>query len=197
MKEIVVGISGASGMIYATRLLRALAGKARVELVVSDVAESILKHEVDWDFKKESFSDYCSRMYDEKIDLDYSSHKPDNFYAKIASGSVYSDGMVISPCSMKTLSGVAHGSSRNLTERAADVTLKERRPLVLVVRELPFNRVHLENMLKAHDAGATILPASPAYYLNQKTIYEVVDFVVGRTLNCLDIDHDLFKPWGS
>lgn len=197
MKEIVIGISGASGMLYSTRLLRALSNKAKVNLVVSDVADSILKHEVDWDFKKENFNDYSTRVFKEKTNLDYQVHKSDNFYAKIASGSVYSDGMIVMPCSMKTLSGIAHGSSLNLIERSADVTLKERRPLILVVRELPFNRVHLENMLKAHDAGSTILPASPAFYLNQSSIYEVVDFVVGRALNCLGIAHELFKPWGS
>lgn len=197
MKEIIVGISGASGMIYSTRLLRALSGRANVSLVVSNVAETILKHEVDWDYKNEDFNIYANRIYNEKTNLNYTVFKPENFYAKIASGSVYTDGMAITPCSMKTLSGVANGSSRNLLERSADVTLKESRPLVLVVRELPFNRIHLENMLKAHDAGSIILPASPAFYLHQKTIYEVVDFVVGRVLNCLNIDHDLFKPWGS
>ena len=197
MKEIIVGISGASGMLYSTRLLRALASVVRVNLVVSEVAESILKHEVDWDYKKENFNDYSQRHFKEKTDLEYAVHQADNFYAKIASGSVYSDGMIVMPCSMKTLSGIAHGSSRNLLERAADVTLKERRPLILIVRELPYNRVHLENMLKAHDAGSTILPASPAFYLNQTSINEVVDFVVGRALNCVGIEHKLFKPWGS
>lgn len=196
--NLVVGISGASGVIYAVRLLKALEGKASVHLVVSDVAATILKHEMNFDIKKQSIESYMCETYQmPKFELDCETHQPKNFYAPIASGSFQTQGMVIIPCSMKTLSGVAHGLSSNLIERAADVTLKERRRLVLVTREAPLNRVHLQNMLSAHDAGATILPATPAFYLGQKSQDEMVDFVVGRVLNQLEITHTLFKPWGS
>jgi 4-hydroxy-3-polyprenylbenzoate decarboxylase len=197
-KNIVVGISGASGVIYAIRLLKALEHLAQVQLVISDVATSILKHEMACDLKKESLIDYMKRTYSlEHFNLDVDVHASTNFYAPISSGSYLTDGMVILPCSMKTLSGVANGSSGNLIERAADVTLKESRKLILVTRETPLNRVHLQNMLRAHDAGATILPATPAFYLGQKSQDEMVDFVVARVLNQFQIEHNLVLPWGK
>jgi 4-hydroxy-3-polyprenylbenzoate decarboxylase len=115
--------------------------------------------------------------------------------APLSSGSFRHDGMVIIPCSMKTLSSIAHGYADNLITRAADVTLKERRPCLLVVREMPFNRVHLENLLSAHDAGATVMVASPAFYHHPTTILDLVDMVVARILDHMGVEHELKVRW--
>jgi len=122
-------------------------------------------------------------------------HQVGNLGATVASGSAKSDGMVVVPCSMKTLSGITHGSSRNLIERAADVTLKERRPLILVPRETPMNLIHLRNMVSASEAGAIMLPAMPAFYQNPKTFEDLADFIAGRILDLLGIEQDLFPRW--
>jgi 4-hydroxy-3-polyprenylbenzoate decarboxylase len=177
-KEFVVGVTGASGIIYARRLLQILGESARVHLVISDVAHEIASfEEVDLD----GYPAIC--------------HDIGRMDASIASGSFRHDGMVIIPCSMKTLSSIAHGYADNLITRAADVTLKERRPCILVVREMPFNRVHLENLLSAHDAGATIMVASPAFYHHPKTIDDLVDMVVARVLDHLKVEHRLPVRW--
>lgn len=196
-KRLIIGITGASGALYGVRLLLALSGKAEIHLICSDVAASIIKQEVGWDMKKEPLSAFAERSFEQSFnDEQLIQHNSMNFYASISSGSFPTDGMIVAPCSMKTLSGIAQGSSRNLIERAADVTLKERRPLVLLTREMPLNRIHLQNMLTAHDAGAVICPASPAFYLGEQQIMEQIDFVVGRCLNLVGVDHQLFTPWG-
>jgi 4-hydroxy-3-polyprenylbenzoate decarboxylase len=196
-RNIIISISGASGVIYATRLLLALKdSNLTVHLVISKVAYSILVDEVDWHAKTETYADYIKRYY--KIDncnLKYTIHSPENMYASIASGSFPTLGMIVCPCSMKTLAGISNGLSQNLIERAADVTLKERRRLVLVTRETPLSKIHLKNMLAATDAGAIILPASPAFYLGQNSMNDMVDFIVGRVLNLFEIKHTLYKPW--
>lgn len=197
MKKLVVAISGASGAIYASRLLLALDKKAYIHLVVSDVAKSIMKQELDLDLKKESLDSYFNRIFSIKTSLKYDIHDNKNFYASIASGSYHCDGMIVVPCSMKTLSGIANGSSLNLIERAADVHLKERRPLILVTRETPLNRIHIKNMLEATDAGATILPATPGFYHGEPEFYKMIDFVVARVLNLLGIEQTLLKEWGT
>jgi 4-hydroxy-3-polyprenylbenzoate decarboxylase len=124
-------------------------------------------------------------------------YAPDNLFASIASGSFVHTGMVIIPCSMKTLSAVATGNSSGLMTRAADVCLKERRPLILVVRETPLSRIHMTNMLAAHDAGAIILPAMPPFYTNPHTIPDLVDTIIARVLDILHIEHDLAVRWGE
>ncbi len=177
-KEFVVGVTGASGIIYARRLLEILGKSARVHLIISDVAREIASFEgVELDG--------CQATY----------HDNHRMEALFASGSFPHDGMVIIPCSMKTLSSLAHGYADNLITRAADVTLKERRPCILVIREMPFNRVHLKNMLEAHDAGATIMVASPAFYHHPKTIDDLVDMVVARVLDHLQVEHPLPVRW--
>ena len=119
----------------------------------------------------------------------------DNMTSRVASGSFHTDGMVVIPCSMKTLGGIANGYSDNLLLRAADVTIKERRPLVLVVRESPLSLIHLENMVRVTRAGAVVLPAMPAFYHRPKTVDALVDQVVGKVLDILGIDHQLFRRW--
>jgi 4-hydroxy-3-polyprenylbenzoate decarboxylase len=177
-KEFVVGVTGASGIIYARRLLDIVGKSARVHLIISDVAREIASFE---GVELEG----CHAIY----------HDIGHMEAAIASGSFRHDGMVIIPCSMKTLSSLAHGYADNLITRAADVTLKERRPCLLVLREMPFNRVHLENMLTAHDAGATVMVASPAFYHRPETISDLVDMVVARVLDHLKVEHELQVRW--
>jgi len=117
--------------------------------------------------------------------------------AVIASGSVKSDGMIVIPCSMATIAGITHGLARNLVERAADVVLKEKRPLVLVPRETPLNQIHLQNLLSLSRMGVTILPAMPAFYTKPRTITELVDFIVGRAMDQLGLEHQLYEAWGD
>jgi len=187
-RRIVVGVSGASGSIYASRFIEVLTKiKPPVELhvIVTDTAVAIASHENVTLPTSESAHDTMYR-YD-----------PDNMFAPIASGSFVHTGMVIIPCSMKTLSAVATGNSSGLMTRAADVCLKERRPLILVVRETPLSRIHMTNMLAAHDAGAVILPAMPPFYTNPQTILDLVDTIIARVLDILHIEHDLAVRWGE
>lgn len=179
-RRIVVGVSGASGMTYAYRLLHYLTGQAEVHLVISPVARGIAIHE------GISFEEFPVIV-----------HQHDDLAAPIASGSFRHDGMVIAPCSMKTLASVATGITPNLVTRAADVSLKERRPLILLLRENPLSRIHITNMLTAHDAGATIMTASPPFYHRPKTIDDLTDAVVARILDHLGINLDISSRWSG
>jgi flavin prenyltransferase len=179
-RKIVVGISGASGMVYASRLLHHLCPVADVHLIVSPVAREIAAHE------GVSFEG-----------LPVTLHRFDDLAAPIASGSFRHDGMVIIPCSTKTLASVATGITPNLVTRAADVTLKERRPCILLLRENPLSRIHLTNMITAHDAGATIMIASPPFYNRPTTIDELVDGVIARILDHLGVDIDISSRWSG
>jgi flavin prenyltransferase len=191
---IVVAITGASGARYAVRLLEQLARAHRpVSLVVSGHGLRLLHTEMDIgsvdDLRAAVGSagwDACVTMYD---DADRG--------AAPASGSALSAGMVVCPCSMGTVSAIAVGASRSLIERAADVALKERRKLVLVPRETPYSAVHLENMLRLTHAGAVILPASPGFYHRPGSVGDLVDFVVARVLDHLNVQHALVPRWGS
>lgn len=176
--EFVVGVSGASGAPYARRLLEVLTVDATVHLVVTEQARAIAAHE--------------GVRYD---DLDVVVHPNTDLAAAIASGSHRSDGMAVVPCSTKTLASIAHGLSASLLARAADVTLKERRPLVLLVREMPLSRVHLRNLLAADEAGATVMVASPGFYGRPKTVDDLVEMVVGRVLDHLGVEHTLGPKW--
>ncbi len=198
MKRIVVGISGASGMIYAVRLLRAIPGDYQVHLVISPVATKIMKAETGWDSQKQSFGEFWENTQSEPFgQSEIITHSPENHFAPVASGSFLVQGMAVIPCSAKTLSGIANGYASNLIERAADVNLKERRPVVLVLRETPYNLIHIENMKKATLAGATILPASPAFYHKPQTIEQLADFVAARVLDHLSVPHNLVTRWGE
>ncbi len=198
MKRLVVAISGASGMWYAVRFLRALPATYQVHLITSDVASKILKVETGWEIAKQSFAEFWQNVSQEPFGGCQIIQQPvQNHFAPVASGSFQTDGMVVIPCSVKTLSGIANGYAANLIERTADVHLKERRPLILVVRETPYNLVQIENMKKATLAGATILPASPAFYHNPKTINDLIDFIVARIFDHLSIEHQLVPRWGT
>jgi 4-hydroxy-3-polyprenylbenzoate decarboxylase len=181
--RLIIGVSGASGTIYAIKLLEALKNmNVETCLITSKAAEEILKFENE--LSKEAFIKLASQFYEEN-----------DLKAPVTSGSYKTNGMIIVPCSMKTLAGIASGYTSNLILRAADVTLKERRPLVLVVRETPLNLIHLENMLKAAKAGAIILPASPAFYHKPKTILDLIDYIVERILRIFNLPYKFKIEW--
>ena len=196
-RRLVVAVTGASGAIYAVRFLKAsLELGIHMDLVVSDYGHRLLIEECELNLKTETVEAWLDRSYG-PADRSGSIHRhPGNdLGASIASGSQHWDGMVVIPCSMRTLSEIAHGSSSNLISRAADVTLKERRSLVLVPRETPLNLLHIENMKMATLAGAVLVPAMPAFYIKPRTLEDLADFVAGRVLATLGIPHDLFKAW--
>ena len=183
-RRIVVGISGASGAVYGVRLLQALQPMCGIEshLVVSDAGWRNLQHELDLD--RASVEALADQVHDVR-----------NIGAAIASGSFQCAGMVIAPCSMRTLAAVAHGLSDNLLTRAADVVLKERRRLVMLVRESPLHLTHLRNMVAVTEMGAIVCPPLPAFYLRPASISDIVDHSVARSLDLLDVPHDLAPRW--
>lgn len=183
-RRIVVAISGASGAVYGARLLQVLQGTPGIEshLVVTDAGWRNIELELDMDCR------YVEDMADHVHDID-------NLNAAIASGSFACSGMVIAPCSMHTLASVAHGLSDNLLTRAADVMLKERRRLVLLVRESPLHAMHLRNMLTVTEMGGIICPPVPAFYLHPQSIGDIVNHSVARALDLLDVPHNLAKRW--
>lgn len=196
-KKIIVGVTGASGAIYALHTIHGmLANAVEVHLVVSDYGAYVIDSETDFHLKnKNLLEEFKSQFGDEVLSGEIVRYNNKDLAATISSGSFRTDGMVIVPCSMKTLAGVANGAAGKLIERAADVTLKEGRRLVLVPRETPLSKIHLKNMLAASDAGAHILPAMPAFYQKPTTIKELADFVAGRILALFDIEAELFEPW--
>ncbi len=199
MRSVVVGITGASGALYAVRTVAALLSSgARVELVVSDFGRRLLRDELGEAASVERLSDYLSNTYGDNVRAgQLVVHSNRDVGATIASGSYSCDGMAIVPCSMKTLAGVAHGLSRTLIERAADVMLKERRPLVIVPRETPMNLVQLRNMVASAEAGAIVLPAMPAFYQGPRTLDDLSNFMAGKILSALGFSHELFPPWAG
>ena len=196
-KAIAVGITGASGAIYATRTVAALLARdVHVELVVSDYGRRLLRDELGDAASIDRLKAFLVDKYgDDVAGGTLTVHANRDLGATIASGSHGCSGMVVVPCSMKTLAGVAHGLSRNLIERAADVMLKERRTLVLVPRETPMSLPQLKNMVLCAEAGAMILPAMPAFYQLPKTLDDLADFMAGKILSSLGFDHDLYPQW--
>ena len=196
-KQFIVGVTGASGAIYAGRLLRALlAGGHTVHLVLSRYGRYLLHQELGFRPERESMPEFLARLYGDQVGQgELFEYKFDDLACTIASGSAPMDGMVVIPCSLKTLSGIARGASTNLIERAADVALKERWPLILVPRETPLNLIQLRNLTAAAEAGAAILPAMPAFYHQPETFDDLADFIAGRVCNLLHIEHQLFPPW--
>ena len=197
MSQVVVGVTGASGAIYAGRLLRALLiGGHTVHLVLSKYGRYLLVEELGFRPDKESLREFLARLYGQETEAGtLYEYGAGDLAAIIASGSVAIDAMAVVPCSVKTLSSIARGAAASLIERAADVSLKEQRPLVLVVRETPLNLIQLRNMAAAAEAGAIILPAMPAFYQKPQTFDDLGDFIAGRVCNMLHIEHQLFLPW--
>ncbi len=183
VRRIIVGMTGASGAIIGIRTLEALKeAKVETHLVISKWARQTIKHET-------------AMSYDEVCDLADTVYSSGDMGAVISSGSFATDGMVVAPCSMRSLATIASGQGDTLVHRAADVVLKERRPLILVARETPLNDIHLENMLKLSRMGVIILPPMPAFYNHPETLDDVVDHVVARILDQLSVPADFAKRW--
>lgn len=183
-KRIIIGISGSTGAIYGIRLLEVLSQLEDVEthLIISEWAEKTIQIE----------TNYRAAQVKELADFVY---PPKNQAAKISSGSFRTEAMLIVPCSMKTLSSIAHGFADNLISRAADVVLKERRKLIMVPRETPLHEIHLENMLKLSRMGVTMMPPMPAFYNDPESIDDIINHTVSRLLDLLDIDNELTRRW--
>ncbi|MFD1989776.1 UbiX family flavin prenyltransferase [Paenibacillus nicotianae] len=191
----IVGITGASGSVYGIRLTEVLLSLGyTVHLVISNAGWRVLKEEMDWEAsgREEMLEQYFSEWSERLV-----YHSFSDIGATIASGSFRVKAMIIVPCSMGTLANIAGGMSANLMTRAADVVLKEERKLVIVPRETPLQAIHLENMLKLARMGVSIVPAMPAFYYRPKTLDDTVDFMVGKVLDILDIEHQLFERWGN
>jgi 4-hydroxy-3-polyprenylbenzoate decarboxylase len=183
-KRVVVGISGASAPIYGVRLLQELRARdVETHLVMSRSAGVTVRLELpEWSLKQvHELADFF--------------HREQDMAASISSGSFKTDAMVVAPCSMKSLASIAHGFSDNLLARAADVTLKERRKLILVTRETPLHLVHLRNMVAVTEMGGIILPPCPAFYHRPRSVSDIVDHTVGKVLDLLGIEHQLFQAW--
>ena len=183
--RLIIGITGCSGVTYGVRLLEVCQELGiETDLIVSPAAEQILKFELGKELN--DLRRIATRTY-----------KHNDLAAPISSGSVPINGMIIVPCSMKTLGALASGTTADLISRAADVTLKQGRRLVLVPRETPLNIIHIENMLKLGRAGAVILPAMPAFYHRPKNMKGLVNFIVGKILDVFGIEHELYQRWGG
>ncbi len=184
MKRIIVGISGASGVIYGIRLLEVLSTYRDIEthLVMTQTARHIIHLETSW--LPQQVERLASRVY-----------QPDDLCAPISSGSFVTDGMVVAPCSVKSMSGIACAFAENLLIRAAEVSLKERRRLVLLVRETPLHLGHLRSLMHLAQIGAVIMPPVPAFYHRPRTIEDILNFTIGKILDQFDIPHELFPRW--
>jgi flavin prenyltransferase len=181
--RMIVGLSGASGIMYGIRMLEVLQDLGiETDLVMTGMAAKMVEIETGW--KTGEVRGLATRCHDNT-----------DFTSVLASGGYRNAGMVVLPCSMKTVAGIACGFADNLLLRAADCTLKERRPLVLVPRETPLNVIQLKNLLSLAEAGVTILPAAPGFYHRPKTIEDLVDHVVGKTLDIFGVDHHLYTRW--
>jgi len=226
-RKFVVAVTGASGVAYSMRLLEVLlAAGCDTHLVVSPAAQAVIKQELDLSVDLDHFQpnllmlDRRNDTSDSKLQrvrelagissessnvLAVGSGEPGelvyhhyrDYMAAVASGSFLTEGMVICPCSGGTLSAIVHGTSANLIHRAAEVHLKEKRTLILVPRETPLSITQLENMKRAAEAGATVMPASPAFYHGVRTVHDLIDFIVGRICDHLRVPHELIERWGS
>jgi len=199
IRTVTLALTGASGMPYGIRLLECLLqARRRVYLIYSQAAQIVARQEMSMALParaKETEAYFTERFSPEPGLLQVFGRE--EWFAPVASGSNPADAMVVCPCTMGTLASIAAGLSKNLIERAADVMLKERRPLVLVARETPLSSIHLQNMLRLSDAGAIILPANPGFYHHPDSIDALVDFVVARILDQLRVEHTLMPRWGN
>ncbi|MDQ3932089.1 MAG: UbiX family flavin prenyltransferase [Actinomycetota bacterium] len=197
-KPWVVGITGASGAIYARRLLQTLLADSHdVDLIVSNSARVVLRDEEKADVDDMTWRSDLRRWLgvDDALLERVVWWRSDDMAAGPSSGSYPTRGLLVVPCSMGTLAAVAGGGSSNLVQRAASVSLKEVRPTVLLFREAPLNRIHLTNLLAAHDAGCRIVPAAPGFYHQPTDLMQLVDFIVGRVLDAVGVHHDLYQRW--
>jgi 4-hydroxy-3-polyprenylbenzoate decarboxylase len=191
LADYVVGITGASGSIYGIRLIEELArAQQTVHVVVTSAGKEVMREEI-------GLPDIRKILSSRKTEGRISIWEHDDFSAPFMSGSNPPGAVIVIPCSMGNLAAIANGMSDNLLERTSDVALKEKKPLILVVRETPLSLIHIENMLKAARAGAHMVPAMPAFYHHPETVDDVVNFIVGKVLNLLSIRHTLFAPWGE
>ena len=196
-QAIAIAVTGASGAVYATRTVAALLERGvHVELIVSDYGRRLLRDELGEQASIDRLMPFLADKYGASVNAgSVTIHSNRDLGATIASGSHGCSGMAIVPCSMKTLAAVAHGLSRNLIERAADVMLKEQRRLVIVPRETPMSLPQLKNMVLCAEAGAMILPAMPAFYQQPKTLDDLADFMAGKILSALGFEHELYPAW--
>lgn len=197
MRSFTIAITGASGAMYATRTMAALLERGcRIELIVSDYGRRLLRDELGDQASVDRLGEYLEARYGNSVRAGrWTLHSNKDLGARIASGSQDCEGMVVVPCSMKTLAGIAHGLSRNLVERAADVMLKERRALIIVPRETPMSLPQLRNMVLCAEAGALMMPAMPAFYQMPKTLDELSDFMAGKIVSALGFRHELYPAW--
>jgi 4-hydroxy-3-polyprenylbenzoate decarboxylase len=198
-RKVLVGVTGASGAIYAERLIEELLKTVeRVYIIATDSAREVAQYELSKSATDRfSLIDALEGKIREQDRSIIRLCRIDDFFSPVASGSSAPTDMIVMPCSMGTLGRIAGGLSTNLLERAADVVLKERKRLVVCPREAPFNSIHLKNMLTLHEAGAIISPPMPAFYQKPKTLEDTVDFVVGKTLETIEIEHSLYPKWNS
>jgi 4-hydroxy-3-polyprenylbenzoate decarboxylase len=196
-RTIALAVTGASGAVYATRTMAALLERGcHLELIVSDYGRRLLRDELGDAASVDKLADYLTSKYGDAIRAGtYTLYSNRDLGAKIASGSQGCEAMVVVPCSMKSLAGIAHGLSRSLVERAADVMLKERRTLVIVPRETPMSLPQLRNMVLCAEAGAMVMPAMPAFYQMPRTLDDLADFMAGKILSALGFQHELYAPW--
>jgi 4-hydroxy-3-polyprenylbenzoate decarboxylase len=196
-RRIVLAITGASGAIYAVRTLGALlAAGQTVDVIASDYGRRLLVDEIGPEARLDRLQDLLEARYGEDVRRGrWTVYSNRDMGARLASGSRGADAMVVVPCSMKTMAAIAHGLSRSLVERAADVMLKERRPLIVVPRETPLSLPQLRNMVACAEAGAIVVPAMPGFYQQPKTIDDLAAFMAGRILSLLHIPHALYPVW--
>lgn len=203
MGKYIIGITGASGSIYADHLIRELLNNGhQVFITITEAGKKVLQQEIDLDISllrsEEEIEKHLKGFFlIEKNSNLLKYYDINRIGAPIASGSFRNDGMIVIPCSMGTLSAIACGASKNLLERAADVTLKERKPLIVVPREAPFNTIHLHNLLMLAQSNVQVIPAAPSFYHKPKTINELVDFFIGRIMDQLGIDNCLLQRWSG
>ncbi len=200
----VLAITGASGAVYSLRLLEVmLRAGYTLHVSISPSGAAVLKQELGLEVKLDQFRpNMLFANPAEPVEQELAAgrliyHHFQDFFTPIASGSFLTAGMIVCPCSLSTLSGIAHGSSTNLIQRAADVHLKERRPLIVVPRETPLSVIHLENMRRLAEAGGIVLPAMPGWYHGVQSLRDLIDFVVARILDQLGIPHQLMQRWGT
>ena len=192
-QTVFVGVSGASGAAYAVRLLQALSAMGcRLQVCISDTGVLVLDHELELGAGDRAA---VTGAFLERAGVDAAVYRPDDLAAPPSSGSSAPDAVVVCPCSVATAAHIALGTTRTLIHRAADVALKERRPLVVVPRETPLTQIHLRRLLELAEAGAVVLPAAPAFYSRPRTLQDAVDHVVGKIVAALGFEQTLFPPW--